>query len=181
MMMSYYCEQYAPKDMLSTDYFDVWVKPHGPSGTRPAAQVDEEPWMLFKGSKHPKEAIEFLKFFFKDEIYLEYIQTVPIHFFPLTKSLRKNKAYQVTPMIKKWKGWLDVQGHYLENDLVKPTLVIDWADMAGKPYLMDILGSGILKDMVMEVTKEGVAPEKAAAKAQRRAEELIRDKGYAKW
>lgn len=174
-------EQYAPKHMLSTDYFDVWIKPRGPSGTKPAAQVDEEPWMLFKGSKHPKEAIEFLKFFYKDENYLEYIQTVPIHFFPITKSLRKSKAYQNTPMIKKWKGWLDVQQYYLDKDLVKPTLVIDWADLAGKPYLMDILGSGILKDMVMEVTKENVPPEKAAARAQKRAEELIRDKGYARW
>ena len=53
--------------------------------------------------------------------------------------------------------------------------------MTDKPYLMEILGSGILKDMVMEVAIEGVAPEKAAAKAQQRAEELIKDKGYAKW
>jgi len=174
-------EQYAPKHMLSTDYFDVWVKPHGPSGTKPAAQVDEEPWLMFKGCKHPKEAKEFLKFFYQDDNYLEYIQTVPIHFFPITKSLRRNKAYQETPMIKKWKGWLDVQGYYLDNDLVKPTLIIDWKDMAGKPYLMEILGSGILKDMVMEVTKEAVPPEKAAAKAQKRAEELIKGRGYAKW
>ncbi len=174
-------EQYAPKDMVSTDYFDVWVKPHGPSGTKPAAQVDEETWMLFKGCKYPEEAIEFLNFFYKDDNYIEYIRSVPIHFFPITKSLRKSKAYQETPMIKKWKGWLDVQEYYLDNDLVKPTLVIDWKDMTNKPYLMDILGSGILKDMVMEVTKEGVPPEKAAAKAQKRAEELIKDKGYAKW
>ena len=84
-------------------------------------------------------------------------------------------------MIQRWKGWLDVQEYYLDNDLVKPTLVIDWIDMTTKPYLMEILGSGILKDMVMEVTKEGVAPETAAAKAQEKAEELIKDKGYAKW
>ncbi|KKL56613.1 hypothetical protein LCGC14_2243670, partial [marine sediment metagenome] len=42
-------EKYAPENMRSTEYFDVWIKPHGPSGTKPAAQVDEEPWMLFKG------------------------------------------------------------------------------------------------------------------------------------
>jgi multiple sugar transport system substrate-binding protein len=133
------------------------------------------------GSKHPQEAIEFLKFFYKDGNYLEYIQSVPIHFFPITKSLRQSKAYLETPMIQKWKGWLDVQEYYLDNDLVKPTLVIDWKDMTSKPYLMEILGSGILKDMVMEVTKEGVPPDKATAKAQKRAEELVKDKGYAKW
>ncbi|MBW1696158.1 MAG: extracellular solute-binding protein [Deltaproteobacteria bacterium] len=148
-------EQYAPPHMANTDYFDVWI--------------------------HPKAAIEFLKFFYQDENYLEYIQTVPIHFFPITKSLRKSAAYHATPMIKKWKGWLDVQEYYLNNDLVKPTLVIDWKDMHQKPYLMDILGSGILKDMVMEVTKEGVPTEEAAAKAQKKAEELIKDKGYARW
>jgi len=174
-------EQYAPKNMTSTDYFDVWIKPQGPSGTKPAAQVDEEPWMLFKGCKYPGEAKEFLKFFYQDENYLEYIQTVPIHFFPITKSLRQSSAYKETPMIKRWKGWLDVQEYYLDNDLVKPTLVIDWKDMGTKPYLMEILGSGVLKDMVLEVTKEGVAPEKAAARAQKKAEEIVKDRGYAKW
>ena len=53
--------------------------------------------------------------------------------------------------------------------------------MTTKPYLMEILESGILKDIMMEVTKEGVAPEAAAAKAQQKAEELIKDRGYAKW
>ena len=174
-------EQYAPANMANTDHFDVWVKPHGPSADKPAAQVDEEPWMLFKDSKNPEAAIEFLKFFYKDENYLEYIQTVPIHFFPITKSLRQSTAYQNTPMIKKWKGWLDAQEYYLDNNLVMPTLVTDWSDLTDKPFLMDLLGSGILKDMVLEVTKEDVSIEKATAKAQKRAEELVKDKGFAKW
>ncbi len=174
-------EQSAPKHMANTNFFDVWQKPRGPSGSKPAAQVDQEPWMLFKGSKNPEAAKEFLKFFYRDENYLEYIQSVPIHFFPITKSLRKSRDYQNTPMIKRWKGWLEVQQYYLDNDLVKPTMVVDWEDLDDKPYLMEILGSGILKDMVMEVTLENVPPEKAAAKAQARAEELIRMKGHAKW
>src|SRR5436309_10788247 len=72
-------EKNAPPNMANADYFDVWVKPHGPSGKEPAAQVDEEPWMLFKGSKDPREAIEFLKFFYETGNDLEYVQTVPIH------------------------------------------------------------------------------------------------------
>ncbi len=173
-------EQYAPKEMANGDHFDVWVKPTGPSGTSPAAQVDEEPWMLFKGAKNPKEAIEFLKFFYQDQEYLEYIQSVPIHFFPITKSLRAAKAYQETPMIQRWKGWLDAQEQYLEKDMGKPTLVVDWADMTEKPYLMEVLGSGILRDMVMDVVLEKNAPDKAAAKAQQRLETMLRQKGYLK-
>jgi multiple sugar transport system substrate-binding protein len=174
-------EEYAPKDMQSTDFFDVWMKPQGPSGTSTAAQVDEEPWMLFKGSAHPEEAKKFLAFFYEDENYLEYIQSVPIHFFPITKSLRQSAAYKETPMIKRWSGWLEVQGEYLAKDMVKPTLVVKWSDLEDKPFLMEILGSGILRDMVMEVAVEDVDPKKAAASAQESAEELIKSKGHAKW
>ena len=81
-------EKFAPQEMANDKTFDVWPKPVGPSGTESGVQVDEEPWMLFKDLKHQKEAIEFLKFFYQDDNYLEYVSTVPIHLFPITVSLR---------------------------------------------------------------------------------------------
>ncbi|HEU4647171.1 MAG TPA: extracellular solute-binding protein [Burkholderiales bacterium] len=173
-------EKGAPKEMANAETFDVWVKPHGPSGSEPAAQVDQEPWMLFKGAKNPKEAIAFLKFFYQKENYLEYIQTVPIHFFPITKSLRADPDYQATPMIQRWKSWIEVQEHYLNNDQGKPTLVVDWEDMNAKPYLMEVLGSGIMRDMVMEVAVEGKPAREAASRAQGRLEAMLKSKGYLK-
>lgn len=173
-------EANAPKQMANSEHFDVWVKPHGPSGKAPVAQVDEEPWMLFKGAKNTREAIEFLKFFYQNDNYLEYIQTVPIHFFPITKSMRSDRDYQSTPMIQRWKGWLDAQEHYLSRDLGRPTLVVDWDDMNNKPYLMEVLGSGILRDMVMDVLLENKAPKDATGRAQKRLEELLKSKGYLK-
>jgi len=173
-------EANAPKQMANAEHFDVWVKPHGPSGKAPVAQVDEEPWMLFKGAKNTREAIEFLKFFYQKDNYLEYIQTVPIHFFPITKSMRSDRDYQSTPMIQRWKGWLDAQEHYLARDLGRPTLVVDWDDMNNKPYLMEVLGSGILRDMVMDVLLENKAPKEATGRAQKRLEELLKSKGYLK-
>ena len=112
--------------------------------------------------------------------YLEYVQTVPIHLFPITKSLRADKDYQSTPMIQRWRSWIDVQEQYLNKDQGKPTLVIDWEDMDTKPYLMEVLGSGILRDMVMDVALENKAPKDATARAQKRLEELLRSKGYLK-
>ena len=173
-------EKNAPPNMANAEHFDVWVKPHGPSGKEPAAQVDEEPWMLFKGSRNPKEAIEFLKFFYQKDNYLEYVQTVPIHLFPITKSLRADRDYQATPMIQRWKSWIEVQEGYLNKDQGKPTLVIDWDDMNSKPYLMEVLGSGILRDMVMDVAIEKKPARDAAARAQKRLEELLKSKGYLK-
>ena len=76
--------------------------------------------------------------------------------------------------------WLDAQEYYLSRDLGRPTLVVDWADMNDKPYLMEVLGSGILRDMVMDVLLENKAPKDATARAQRRLEELLKSKGYLK-
>ncbi len=83
-------------------------------------------------------------------------------------------------MIQRWKSWIEVQEGYLNRDQGKPTLVIDWDDMNSKPYLMEVLGSGILRDMVMEVALENKAPRDAASRGQRRLEELLKSKGYLK-
>jgi multiple sugar transport system substrate-binding protein len=83
--------------------------------------------------------------------------------------------------VKRWGGWLEVQEYALANDLARPTLVVKYEDLHEKPYLMQVLGSGIIRDMVLEATAEGASPQDAAAKAQKRAEALIKKAGYAKW
>ncbi len=84
-------------------------------------------------------------------------------------------------MIQRWGSWLAAQEYYLDNDLVKPTMVVEWDDLNTKPYLMQILGSGILRDMVLEVTVESVSIDEATSKAQAKAEALVKKAGFAKW
>ena len=82
-------EKFAPKEMANDKTFDVWVEAAraerqgagcaGRRGALDAVQGRQE---------HQKEAVEFLKFFYQDDNYLEYVATVPIHLFPITKSLR---------------------------------------------------------------------------------------------
>jgi len=43
-----------------------------------------------------------------------------------------------------------------------------------------VLGSGILRDMVMDVAIEGKSAREATTRAQRRLEDLLRSKGYLK-
>ncbi len=171
-------ERSVPKEMANDSTFGTWIQPHGPSGTSPAAQVDGEPWMLFKQSKNPEEAKEFLKFFYRDDNYLEYVSTVPIHLLPITESLRNSEKYQHIEMFKRWKSWLKVQQSYFEKDEAKPALVMKWSDLVEKPYLLDVLNSGILRDMVMDVVIERQEPAEAAETAQKRLEALLRSKGY---
>ncbi len=173
-----YIEKYAPKEIADPEHFAVADKVVGPSGKTPAAQLDCEPWMVFKDAKGGNEAVDFLKFFFKDANYLPYLHSVPIHLLPMTKSTYRNPKYQDNATIKKWKSWVDMQEKYFRNDWIKPVLVVDWDDMK-KPYLLEVMGSGILVDMVLDSVK-GMPSAEAAAKAQKRVEELLAQTGYLK-
>jgi multiple sugar transport system substrate-binding protein len=174
-----YIEKYAAKGTGDPEHFGVLVKPHGPSGKETAAQIDAEPWMIFKNAKHPEEAAEFLKFFFKEENYIKYLHTVPIHLLPTLKSVRANPAYQANEMVRKWKEWQDMQYRYFDTGQAKPTLIVDWDDLK-LPFGLEILGSGIVPDMVTDAVR-GMPSAQAAARAQARAEELITKLGYRRW
>jgi multiple sugar transport system substrate-binding protein len=166
-----YLERYAPAELVDPERLAVADKVVGPSGSRPMAQLDAEPWMAFKEAKHAAEAVEFLKFFYKDENYARYLHTVPIHLLPVLKSTQRHARYLDHPSIKKWRPWVDLQEAALKADRARPGLANDWDDLR-KPRLLEVMGSGILADMVLEVVK-GAAPADAAAKAQKRAEELL--------
>jgi len=174
-----YIEKYAPQGTGTAEYFGVMRKPHGPSGKETAAQVDAEPWMIFKNAKYPNEAAEFLKFFFQEKNYIKYLHTVPIHLLPTLKSVRNSPAYQANEMYRRWKEWVEMDYYYFERDLAKPTLVVNWDDLK-LPFLLEIFGSNILPDMVTDAVR-GMPSQQAAAKAQARAEELITQLGHKRW
>jgi multiple sugar transport system substrate-binding protein len=173
-----YIEKYAPKEIADPEHFAVADKVIGPSGKTPAAQLDCEPWMVFKDAKGGAEAVDFLKFFFKDDNYIPYLHSVPIHLLPITKSTYRSPKYQDNATIRKWKSWVDMQEKFFRNDWIKPVLVTDWEDMK-KPYLLEVMGSGILVDMVLDSVK-GMPSAEAAAKGQKRVEELLTQQGYRK-
>ena len=160
-----YIEKYAPKELADPDHYAVADKMVGPSGKTPAAQLDCEPWMVFKDAKGGSEAVDFLKFFFRDENYIPYLHSVPIHLLPIKKSTYKNPKYADNATINKWRSWVDMQEKFFRSDWIKPVLVTQWDDMK-KPYLLEVMGSGILVDMVFDAVK-GMPSAEAAAKAQK--------------
>jgi len=173
-----YIEQSSPAAIANPEHFGVADKLIGPSGKAPAAQLDCEPWMVFRDARGANEAVEFLKFFFRDENYIPYLHSVPIHLLPIKKSTYQNGKYWDQPMMQKWRPWVDMQEKYFRNDWVKPILVTDWDDMRS-PYLLDVLSSGILVDMVFDAVK-GMPSQEAAVKAQRRVEDFLIQAGHLK-
>ena len=177
-----YFEQYAPDAVAKGDIGVFKTKPVGPSaGGKPfLTQFDSEAWMIFKNSKHPEEGAAFLKFFHRADNYLKYIQSVPVHFFPVTQSLRTDPRYLATPAFQKWKFWVDAQHEVIEKYEPKPVMITEWKDL-DFPFIAELANSTILVDMVTEVTRGQRTPVEAARRAQQRAEQLITQLGYRKW
>ena len=103
--------------------------------------------------------------------YVRYLHTVPVHLLPILESTRRSPRYLENASIRKWRPWVDLQTAYLKADRARPGLVNEWEDLR-KPRLLEVMGSGILADMVLDVAK-GTAPAEAAAKAQKKAEEML--------
>ena len=176
-----YINQYAPGINDPEHFGPIHYKPSGPSAKMPPSQKmftqqDGEHWVIFKESKAPEEATEFLKFFFKRENYLRYCNSVPVHLLPITKSLFKDPEYLDHPERKKWKSWLDVQYEYLDRGFTQPLLMINKSDWS-IPWLMEVANSGILADMVFDVVKKDAKPMDAAKRAEARINKLISEVG----
>jgi multiple sugar transport system substrate-binding protein len=175
-----YFEQYAPDVVAKGDIGVFSTKPIGPSGQTFLTQLDCEPWMIFKNSNHPEEAAAFLKFFFKKDNYLKYIKSVPVHLFPITKSLWQDPEYKSVEDFKKWDLWVTAQHVVIDKYEPKPVLITQWDDL-DLPFIAEIAGSTILVDMVTDVVRGGKTPLEAAQRAQQRAETLIIQLGYRRW
>lgn len=172
-----YINQYSP-GINDPDHFGpMHYKPAGPSAKVAASQrmftqQDGEQWVIFKDSKAPEEAGEFLKFFYKRENYLRYVNSVPLHLMPITKSLFKDPEYVNHPERKKWKSWLDVQYEYLDRGFTMPLLMVNPSDDKIQ-WLLEVANSGIHADMVFDVVKKDMKPIDAAKRADARINKLI--------
>ena len=175
-----YFEKYAADVVANGDIGVMPGKPVGPSGKAFLTQLDCEPWMVFKDGKNPQGAIDFLKFFYQPDNYRKYIQTVPIHFFPILKSVQQDPKYLATPDLATWKFWVDAQKNIIANHDPKPLMITEWDDL-NLPFVQEVAGSGILVEMVTDVVEGRLSAADAAAKAQKRTEKLITQLGYKKW
>lgn len=172
-------EKDAPQ-IADPEHFAVMLQPVGPSGKESYATIDCEPWAILAASKNVDAAKEFLKAYYRRASYLRFTSQVPIHLTPITKSLAESPDYLTLPAVKKWKPWQDKSFEVMSNGRTRPIFLAE-DDDRNLPFLLELQGSRVLTDMVLAVTVEGRTPERAAADAQKKAEDLITKLGYKKW
>lgn len=167
-------EKDAPIGINNPEHFAVMEPPIGPSGNQSYSTIDCEPWVIFRSSQNIELAKEFLKTFYEKENYLKFCQQVPIHLTPILKSIAESEEYLNTPFLKKWKSWQDLSLKMINENRVRPILLIE-DDDKNLPFLFELQGKGIFTNMIMDVCLGRKSVEEAAKDANKDAKKLIQD------
>lgn len=166
----------APVGMRSPQTFGLIPHPRGPSAVRdrtPAvATVDSEPWVLPARARSPQLARDFLRFFYRPEIYMLFAASVPIHLTPVRRSLATSSEYEGLPHVRLWRPFHDDLLRQLASGTVLP-IFMSRAEDRFRPALFRLEGSHIVPEMVREVYQGGT-PDLAVRRAQERAQLLVR-------
>jgi ABC-type glycerol-3-phosphate transport system substrate-binding protein len=155
-------------------------QPVGPSGTKSYATLDGEPWVIFRSSRNIDLGKDFLKLFYRRDLYLRFCLAVPMQLTPIFRSVAESPDYLNDPFIKKWQPWQSQERQFIADNRVRPIFISDDADRL-RPFLLELEESRIVSDMVFAVAKDGQDPEVAARAGQAKAEELIERLTYQRW
>jgi multiple sugar transport system substrate-binding protein len=164
-------ERTALEDKRSPDSFAMFPHIIGPSGKKSYATLDAEPWVILKNSPNPSLAKKFLKFFYQEDNYMDFCTSVPIHLTPIFQSLAKGK-YRDIDFNKKWSQYYEYLLHMLDTESVLPIFMANPNDRFISE-LFKLEGSRVVSGMVRDVIFNGYTSHQAAARAMKKANELI--------
>ena len=168
--------KYAPGKASEDYFYSIW-RGVGPSGDQPMSDLDAEPWVVFKKNQNEDLAMEWLKTFYEPDLYLEYIKTYPVHFYPITKEVQNSPDYLSLPEKKTWKRWIEQQGEYVKKGLALPIGVYaPWEIEI--PFLAEQRDSGMAVDEMMAVVQGRRKPKEAGQRITDRTVALIKQLGY---
>jgi ABC-type glycerol-3-phosphate transport system substrate-binding protein len=169
---------YAPPEWRNANVFRLGVPPKGPDMKVWRPYFDGEPWMVFKASKNIELAKEWLRYFYRPDLHLEYCNSVPFHLLPITNTVWKmTDKLVITTTYKDWKQWLDVIKIYLENE--RNGYLVWYADpnTLKSPWGAELAGSPIFGELVLDVAVHGLSIDAAIKRAQTRAVDLKKTLG----
>ncbi|MDP9831589.1 type 2 periplasmic-binding domain-containing protein [Trueperella abortisuis] len=65
------------------------------------------PMVVWKNSKHPEVAKEFLKTLYRDEDYIRFLKSVPVGMMPSLKDIASNEEFLQDPYIERFRSTYD--------------------------------------------------------------------------
>jgi multiple sugar transport system substrate-binding protein len=161
-------ERSAPESVRSPEHFALFPHLIGPNGTKAYATLDAEPWVILRRAPDPELGKKFLLFFYRKDNYLQFCSSVPIHLTPILQSLARGADYAGLSMVQKWRPYYDYQLSVLDSGAVLPIFMARPEDR-NIPELFTLEGTGVVSNMLRDVTLHGKTPEEATQSAMKKA------------
>jgi len=126
---------------------------------------------VMKGSKYPKEAKKFLKYYITNPDYVKILHSVPTHYWPSIKSVARSGKFLSHPLFKAHPDVIETMRSEMGSGKQ-----VSWEYPGySNPYADGIVTSQIIEDTVQRVLLKGDSPEKALAWAQKEMESALEE------
>lgn len=135
------------------------------------AETSNLPMVVWKNSKHPEVAKEFLKTLYQTDDYIRFLRSVPVGMMPALKDIAENPDFLSDPYIEKFKSTFDAL-----NEVIPMGTAIGMED---GPNIQSgiIIGQGVIEQMFQDIVLKGTPVEKAASEAETKLNDLFETAG----
>jgi multiple sugar transport system substrate-binding protein len=162
------------KDSKIAEGTDICPYPTRLASQEPKARWGNESWIIFKDSKSPEVAKDFIMFFMEPKRLIKYYHTDQIYVVPGENPVVKSKEYWEGNLIKKYRDVIDKYIYEISKSGVEPAMEHQGIVQPNTSIINQRL---ILTDAIQEVVLGKLSAEDAVAKAHTRMKELVVELG----
>ena len=125
-----------------------------------SAVVTHIPLMLYKDAKNPELCAEFLEFLFEEDVYIDFLDSVPVGMLPTISGIRETERYCSNEIRQQFAA---------EEDIIENAVLAGHAlGFEHGPNLQAglLTSSGVIERMFLDIVENGTPIEEAAQAAE---------------
>ncbi len=151
------------------DYIDCAPVPTINEGDEPEYIVNNMPMVIWKNSKHPEICKAFIEYFYRSDIYVPFLHSVPVGMLPALKETAEDPAFLADPMLTKYENAKNV----ISNALHKGSAI--GFENGPRVEAGMVANQRIIENMFQDIVLNGTPVEEAAQRATDEINDLIAD------
>lgn len=151
------------------DVIDCAPIPTINEGDEPDNLVNNMPMVVWKNSKHPEICKAFIEYFYRPEIYVPFLHSVPVGMLPALKETAEDPNFLANPMITKYENAKTV----ISNALQKGSAI--GFEYGPRVEAGMVANQRVIENMFQDIVLNGTPVEEAAQEATDKINELISD------
>lgn len=132
-------------------------------------ETNTVPLVIWKNSKHPEIAAEFIKFFYDEDRYVDFLLSVPVGMMSGIKGVADSEAYKANETVQKFSHADEVLNQMLSGST---SIGMEYGPRLQGGYLTS---QRVIEKMFQDIVTNGTPVEEAAKAAEKQLNDLFAD------